>query len=197
VTSASHGRAVARGAACLVVLLMLTACAIAAEGFEATPSPTAPARIVAPPSASATATTEARLPVADAPGEDLDRLPRYPGSIRTAYEISRDAVLRSIVSVYLAEGSVDEVRAYYQGVIVEHGWERADIDVDGGEWTYVLINGSAEAMIHLRAVDGLVEIALSLSEPHAPPAPLPPAPEMVPEPTPEPTDDDDDDDDDD
>lgn len=194
---ASRGRAVTRGAACLLVLFMLTACALAAEGLQSTPSPSAELVFVAPetPSASETGSQEARLPVADVAGEDLDRLPRFPGSVRATYEVSRDAVLRSTASVFLADASVDEVRTFYQAVILEHAWERADIDVDGGEWTYVLISGSAEAMIHLRDVDGLVEIELRLSEPHATPAPPPPAPIPLPEPTPEETDDGDDDDD--
>jgi hypothetical protein len=184
----------------MLVLLMLTACARAAEGLRSEPSP--PLRSVGAPTAmagtdlapaSASASAALALPVADVPGEDLQSLPRYPGAVRTAYVVSIDEVMRSVASAYLADATVDEVRAFYQGVILEHGWERADIDVEGGEWTYVLISGNAEAVINLRDVEGLVEIDLRLGEPLAtPPPPAVPVPIPAPVPTPDSSDDDDD-----
>ena len=163
---------------------------------QRTPSPN--------PTPSATtvpSSTAGLLPDADVAGEDLDRLPRYPGSARTEYEVSIDDRFRLTATEYLADATLDEVRAFYQGVIEDHGWQRADIDFSGGEWTYVLVDGSIEALIELEVTHDLVEIDLQVSVPIATPAPDPtPAPTAVPTPPPviaPPTDDDDDDDDDD
>jgi hypothetical protein len=137
------------------------------------------------------------LPDGDVAGEDLDRLPRYPGSVRTEYEVSIDDRFRLTATEYLAEATLDEVRSFYQGAIEDHGWQRADIDFSGGEWTYVLVDGTTEALVELEVTHGLVEIDLQVSVPIATPAPEPtPAPTALPTPPPviaPPTDDDDDD----
>ena len=155
------------------------------------------------PSPSATtmpSSSTGLLPEGDVAGEDLDRLPRYPGSVRTEYEVSIDDRFRLTATEYLADAHLDEVRTFYQGVIEDHGWQRADIDFSGGEWTYVLVDGATEALVELEVTHGLVEIDLQVSVPIATPAPDPtPAPTAVPTPPPviaPPTDDDDDDDDD-
>jgi hypothetical protein len=160
----------------------------------ATPTPT-PAPSVAP--------SDPAMPAADVAGEDLERLPRYPGSVRTEYEVSIDDRYRLTAVEYFADATIDEVRLFYQGVIEEHGWERADIQYTGGEWTYVLVDGSVEALVEIELTRGHVEIDLQVSEPVATPSPQPsPTPEptrppaATPPPAPQPTDDDDDDDDD-
>lgn len=164
----------------------------------ATPSPT-PIPTVAP--------SESGMPVADVAGEDLERLPRYPGSVRTEHEVSIDDRYRLTAVEYFADASIDEVRLYYQGVIDEHGWERADIQYSGGEWTYVLVDGRVEALIEIEVTRGYVEIDLQVSEPIASASPSPTeTPSPTSEPTrppppppaaPSPSDDDDDGDDDD
>lgn len=165
----------------------------------ATPMPT-PAPLVTP--------SDAGIPVADVAGEDLARLPRYPGSVRTEYEVSVDARYRLTAVEYFADATIDEVRLFYQGVIEEHGWERADIQYSGGEWTYVLVDGSVEALVEIEVTRGHVEIDLQISAPVASPAGSPsgspsPTPEptrppqATPPPAPQPPSDDDDDDDDD
>jgi hypothetical protein len=143
------------------------------------------------------------IPTADVAGDDLERLPRFPGSVRTEYEISLDDRYRLTAVEYFADATIDEVRLFYQGVIEEHGWERADIQYTGGEWTYVLVDGSVEALLEIELTRGHVEIDLQVSEPVATPSPQPsPTPEptrppaATPPPAPPPTDDDDDDDDD-
>jgi hypothetical protein len=143
-------------------------------------------------------------PASDVTGDDLERLPRYPGSVRTEYEVSIDDRYRLIAVEYFADATVDEVRLFYQGVIEEHGWERADIQYAGGEWTYVLVDGSVEALVEIEVTRGLVEIDLQLSAPIASPRESPsPTPEptrppqATPSPAPAPPSDDDDDDDDD
>ena len=152
--------------------------------------------------------SDAAIPTDDVAGEDLERLPRYPGSVRTEYEVSIDDRYRLTAVEYFADATIDEVRLFYQGVIEEHGWERADIQYSGGEWTYVLVDGSVEALIEIEVTRGNVEIDLQVSAPIASPSPSPsespsPTPEptrpppAAPPPAPPPGDDDDDDDDDD
>lgn len=148
------------------------------------------ARLTPSPSASPSPSATARpaLPTTDAPGEDIDRLPRYPGSVRTEYEIITDDRYRLTVTEYFADATIDEVRAFYQGVIHDHGWTRADIGYAGGEWTYVLVDGSTEALIEIEMSRGYVEIDLQISERIATPSESPePSPEPSRRPTPVPT----------
>jgi len=132
------------------------------------------------------------LPASDAPGEDLVALPRFPGSVRSDYEVALDDRYRLTVTEFLATAAVEEVRAFYQGVITAHGWERADIGFSDGEWSYSLADGDTLALIEIEQAGSLVEIDLQISEPltvltpDAAPAPPPPPP-------PPPGDDDDDD----
>lgn len=144
-----------------------------------TPGPT-PASAQASPSADA-------LPPSDVSGEDIARLPRFPGSVRSEYTVTADERFRLTAAEYLAVAALDDVRRFYQGVIVEQGWQRADIGYSGGEWTYVLVDGTTEALIELEVSRGLVEIDLQVSEPIAVPTPSTapaPAPTAVPMPPP-------------
>lgn len=146
----------------------------------------------------------ASLAAADVPGQEIDRLPRIPGSVRTAHEVIDENGFRLTANEYHVESTVDAVRAFYQGVIVDHGWERADISFESGEWSYILVDGGIEALIEIEELGGLVEVDLQISEPTAlqTPTPMPaervppPAPTSAPvAPPPPPADDDDDDDD--
>jgi hypothetical protein len=141
-------------------------------------------------------TALATLPASDAPGEDLVTLPRYPGSVRSDYEVALDDTYRLIVTEYLASAGIEEVRAFYQGVITAHGWERADIGFSEGEWSYSLVDGNTLALIEIEEARGLVEIDLQISEPLAVPTPVsaPNATPVPPPPLPPPPGDDDDDD---
>ncbi|HVM25978.1 MAG TPA: hypothetical protein VM253_11330 [Candidatus Limnocylindrales bacterium] len=159
-----------------------------------------------PSSTPAVSSTAAALPGADVEGEDLARLPRYPGAIRTEFAISVDERYRLTAVEYLVDATVAEVRAFYQRVIDDHGWERADVNYAAGEWTYVLVDGRTEALVEIEEWNGLVEIDLQVSEPISTPSPEPtpeptrrptPQPAAPPPPPPSPTGDDDDDDSDD
>ena len=152
----------------------------------ATPSPTA-------------APTVAGLPGSDVAGEDLPRLPRYPGSVRTEFEVSRDDRFVLTAVEYFADATLDDVRRFYQGVIEDHGWQRADITYAGGEWTYLLVDGSTEALVEIEVTRGFVEIDLQVSSATSTPPPATPVPTATPTPqppAPPPPDDDDGDDDD-
>jgi hypothetical protein len=150
--------------------------AVLARGLSTEATPRASATSSATPLPSAVAD----LPDADVPGEDLARLPRYPGSVRTEYDVSSDAGFALTMTEYLADATIDEVRTYYRGVMLEHGWQRADIGYAAGEWTYVLVDGAVEALVEIELSRGFVEIDLQVSEPI-------PSPEPSPSPTPVPT----------
>jgi len=167
-----------------ILVTAVLACGVVLGGVAAslrTPGPT-------PGPAVASSTPAVRpspsLTVADVAGEDLARLPRYPRSVRSGYEIVREDRFRLTAAEYQVNAAVDDVRTFYQGVIVEHSWERADISFDHGEWSYVLVDGSTEALIEIEELGGLVEIDLQISEPIEPMAPPAPA---QPDPTPAPT----------
>ena len=138
------------------------------------------------------------VPQSDVSGADIDRLPRYPGSIRSEYDTSVDARHRLTAVEFLVDAALDDVRTFYERAIAEHGWQRADIGFSGGEWTYLLVDGATEALVELEVSVGLVEIDLHLSEPIEPPAsegtPMPtaapPPPPPAPAPPPPPDDDD-------
>jgi hypothetical protein len=139
----------------------------------------------------------ADLPHADAEGHELARLPRYPGSVRTEYEISIDDRYRLTAVEYLADAGIEEVRAFYQRVMDQHGWEVADITYAAGEWTYVLVDGRTEALVELEQWNGLIEVDLQISESIAPPNADPTHSTQPATQAPGPDDDGDDDDDDD
>jgi hypothetical protein len=121
-----------------------------------------------------------RLPAGDVPGEDLARLPRFPDAVRTGHTAGVDELHRLIEVSYLAAAELDDVRAFYRRVIVDHGWQRADLDLAGGEWVYILVDGATEAVIAMRRAGELVEIELELSEQVVLPAPTPlPPPALV------------------
>jgi hypothetical protein len=143
--------------------------------------------------------TAGGLPGADVAGEDLPRLPRYPGSVRTEFEVSRDDRFILTAVEYFADATLDEVRQFYQGVIEQHGWQRADITYAAGEWTYLLVDGSTEALVEIEVTRGFVEIDLQVSSATSTPPPATPVATATPSPqppAPPPPDDDDGDDDD-
>lgn len=126
--------------------------------------------------AAAVSPSAAPMPPADVDGDDLARLPRYPASVRTEFQVSVDEQFRLTVTEYLAAAELDDVRTFYQNVIADHGWQRADIAFSGGEWTYVLVDGASEALVEIEETGGLIEIDLQLSEPSAPAPTADPAP---------------------
>lgn len=160
---------------------MVIGSAITGWPSRAVPQPTAPP----PPDEPQVP----RLPTEDGPGEDLARLPRYPDAVRTGHAAGLGELHRQISVRYLVAADLDEVRAHYQRVIVHHGWQRADLDLAGGEWVYILVDGATEAVIAMRQIGELVEVELELSEPIVQPSPTleptaPPAPEQVAPPPP-------------
>jgi hypothetical protein len=167
--------------------------ALPASGLEPEASPTASAGRSTPSEA-------ARLPDADVSGREFERLPRYPGAVRTAFRETVGESFRLVAAEYLVDAPVEEVRAFYQSVIGEKGWQRADIGYHDGDWTYVLVDGRIEALVEIEVARGLVEIDLQVSLPVPAPPPSPTespdaaARSPAPAPPPPPPDDDGDDD---
>jgi hypothetical protein len=160
------------------------------------PSPSVIPTVSVAPSAAA-------LPRTDVDGDDFERLPRYPGSVRTEFAVSTDDGFRLTAVEYLADADLADVRRFYQDVIAEQEWQRADIDYAAGEWTYLIVDGGTEALVEIEVSGGFVEIDLQVSSPVASPTPRPapqttPTPVSTPQPPapPPPGDDDGDDDDD-
>ena len=158
------------------------------------PEQSSPSELPSPPQPTASA---AGLPDTDVSGEDFARLPRYPGSVRTEYELTRDDAFRLTAVEYFADDDLDAVRGFYQNVISDHGWQRADITYSGGEWTYLLVDGGTDALVELEVTRGFVEIDIQVSEPmgssdpEPAPTPRPNQPAATPPPAPAPPDDDD------
>ena len=175
---------VSRGSLALLLMAVLvggvvlgSAVTAFSRDLRATPTPS--------PTPMPTVTTTL-LPDSDVEGVELERLPRYPGSVRTEYEISLDDRYRLTAVEYLADATVEQVRAFYQAVIDDHGWDLADVNYAAGEWTYVLVDDRVEALVEIEEWNGLIEIDLQMSEPVLAPSR---------QPSPSPSDDDDDDDD--
>lgn len=194
-----------RGASALLLVAVLLGGVVLGGAVAALAQVTGSSPTPSPTATPEPTPTVAELPTSDVDGEDLPRLPRYPGSVRTDHEVSIDDRYRLTALEYLADAGIEEVRGFYQNVMDAHGWDRADVNYTSGEWTYVLVDGRIEALIEIELWNGLVEIDLQISEPIESPSPSPspsppspsPSPSAPPPPPPappSPTDDDDDDD---
>ena len=180
-------RVPAAGLAMLIAVVLVGGMALGSAVTairDTTPAPSSTAQ--ADPTAEASV---AALPDADMAGEDVARLPRFPGSVRTEYAVTMEGDYRFVAIEYFTDAPIEQVRVYFQRMIDDHGWERADIQYSGGEWTYVLVDGSTEALVEIEMTRGLVEIDLQVSEPLSTPTPVPtpaPPPVETPAPTPPP-----------
>lgn len=166
------------------IILLVGASLVAGAAIGAALSGLTAASTPTPAPTVTDVTPSGAVPTADVDGHDLEQLPRYPGSVRSEFSISQDDRWRTTAIEYLATASLDDVRSFYQGVIVDFGWQRADVSFSGGEWTYVLVAGRNEAVVEIEQLGSLIEVDLLYGE-------------LVTSPTPSDGDDDGDDDDDD
>jgi hypothetical protein len=126
--------------------------------------------------------TPAQLPDTDAAGRDIDGLPRYPGSVRTAYQRDASAESVRVTAVYLAEAGRNDVRSFYVDAFHEFGWEFVDVSFVDGAWTFAVERGARLATVEIAGGPDLAEVRIEHTRA------LPdPTPELTPEPTPEPT----------
>lgn len=120
-------------------------------------------------SASATPNPAATAGVAagDVPGADLVGLPRYPGSVRVAYQQrveSANGLMLSDVE-YVAWAELDAVREFYRAVFQSGGWTVVDVRFSQERWTFFVVQGGREAHVRLEARGTVVGIVIGLSEP--------------------------------
>jgi hypothetical protein len=132
------------------------------------------------------------LPQSDVSGEDLARLPRYPGSWRTEYQ--QETQGNSLVTDvgYVTDAELDDVRGFYRRVFREQGWDVAELDFSLTQWLFVVSSGAETAIVALKSHEQTVVIDVELEQPlpapttapasmpieqpivPAPPPPLPP-----------------------
>lgn len=105
------------------------------------------------------------VPELDAPGADVDGLPRFPGSVRIEYRQSiYDGLMETEVE-YVIESTMETVHDHYRRVFDEEGWSVADLEVYQGEWTFFVVSGEREGLVEIEARGPLVEIEIEISEP--------------------------------
>ncbi len=104
-------------------------------------------------------------PTEDAPGADIPGLPRYPGAIRTEYRHELVDGFYDTEVEYLVTADFDAVHDFYRSIFDEQGWIVADIGIHMGEWTFLVVSGSREALVELEVEYGLVEIEIEVTEP--------------------------------
>jgi len=147
--------------------------------------------------------TPAELPTEDEPGNEIAGLPRYPGSIRTAYgrQVSPERVLTS--ATYAMRASSNDVRAFYVEAFHAEGWQIVDLGFSRGTWSFVLERGPRQASVEIADLGELVEarfevardVPQSTPQPTERPTPVPATPPPPPPPDDDADDDDSDDDD--
>jgi hypothetical protein len=162
----------------------------AAAGFAA--AGLIPARPESPSSDSAPAVTmpPAVLPAADAAGEDLLGLPRFPGSVRTAFhrEVQGGALVTDVE--YVADAELDDVRGFYRVTFRQYGWEVIELDFSLTQWVFLVSMGQDVALVAFEAQAATVTIEIELEQPQpvptAVPQPSAPTAPVVPPPPPPP-----------
>ena len=164
---------------------------LAADGARTQPTPTASA-------------VGAAVPDQDQPGRDISGLPRFPGSVRTAYARQATDVVTVTTAAYAVRASRNDVRTFYLQVFTDAGWDVADLGFSLGTWTFVVERPSRQATVEItgRGETVLILLAVSRTLPAPTPEPTPeptqrPTPAPPPPPPPPPSDDGDDGDDDD
>jgi hypothetical protein len=196
----------------LVAGIVILALVLAALDVGGTPAPAAwasippaqtpivPASPDAPPDTSstppatpwatpATASAPVTSDPGDMPGIDAPDIPRFPGSVRVAYEEGVDGRITWSLARFQTSATVDEVRAHYRQVFRDHDWLVGDVEFADGAWEFDASRGVREVRVGIGPADGIVqaEVYLSWTTDEAPTPSLTPQPTATPTPTPEPT----------
>jgi hypothetical protein len=110
------------------------------------------------------------LPSEDVAGEDIPGLPRYPDSVRTAYEREEagDLVETNVGYGATAPG-LDAVREFYRDTFREEDWSVENAEFSEGTWTFLVTQDEREALVEFEtrtgSRGGLFDIRIELSEP--------------------------------
>lgn len=134
------------------------------------------------------------LPSVDVAGDDIPDLGRFPGSVRTTHMRERQGSARVTVVEYVAAAEVDDVRTFYRRVFRENGWELVELDVESGEWVFLVERQGRAALIEIERAGTSTLVQIEVEVPIATATPRPtPTPRPEPPPPAPPGDDDDDD----
>jgi hypothetical protein len=138
--------------------------------------------------------SERPIPTVDVAGRDIPTLPRFPGSVRTAYGRDVSDRQRRTVAAYVAAERRTVVRGFYTDVFRQHGWEVVDLAFARGTWTFVVERAERSATLEIRDDGGHTHVSIEMivrEEPRPRETPRP-RPEATPRPPTPPPDDDDD-----
>jgi len=106
------------------------------------------------------------LPVVDVDGSDFDELPRYPGAVRTGYDVRDDSAASETRVEYLALASVEGVRAFYREAFADYGWNVVDLDLAYDELTFLIARSERHGAVDIESRGGgVVEIDLEIATP--------------------------------
>jgi hypothetical protein len=110
------------------------------------------------------------LPSEDVLGEDILGLPRYPDSVRTAYEREETGnLVETRVGYGATAPGLDAVREFYRDTFREEDWSVENAEFSEGTWTFLVTQDEREALVEFEtraeSRGGLVDIRVDLSEP--------------------------------
>lgn len=163
-------------------------------GEPAPEAPTAPSPQQAAPQRGADPSTGTALPEKDVPGRDPHGLPRFPDSVRVAYEREEHEKLKMVRVRFLSREEPNAVRAFYRGVFASERWRVANVESARGGWVFLAVSGEREAVVAIEPEGRGSEIGIELTEPlrgggaagePAPAAEGKPAPRSAPTPMPD------------
>jgi hypothetical protein len=102
------------------------------------------------------------MPSADVPGEDIEGLPRFPGSIRLEYTEERQGQWLVTEVEYVVDADPDEVRGFFRDTFRTNGWEVRSTEFTLGEWVYQVSSGEASAVVEIEPREPLIEIEIEI-----------------------------------
>jgi len=83
----------------------------------------------------------------DMAGYDFSDVPRYPGSIRYAYQQRRGAKEVVTLIVYRSFADMSSVQAFYQQILAEYGWQNVFSEPGLGHFIYQKVSGDSLNLI--------------------------------------------------
>jgi hypothetical protein len=139
--------------ACLIVYTLAVLGVLYAIGVLDRP-------LIGPEAGRETAATV--MPSADVPGEDIEGLPRFPGSIRLEFAEERQGQWLVTEAEYLVEADPDEVRGFFRDAFRTNGWEVRSTEFTLGEWVYEVTSGQVSAVVEIEPREPLIEIEIEI-----------------------------------
>lgn len=110
-------------------------------------------------------TLSASIPARDARGEPIPSLPRYPGSVRTAYSEDEADGLALVRAEYLTGEKPGAVNGFWRDAFRSGSWQVANVEYSDGAWDFVVLRGEREAEVGVLPRDGGSEVRVEVSVP--------------------------------